>query len=159
MASEVTNVIIAGLGGQGVLRASDILAEAAFRSGGDVKKSEVHGMSQRGGSVNSGIRFGVSVLSPMVPVGEADYLVVLDESQIEINRHVLSSGGCLIAPEAVAGVELPNKRSLNVALLGVLSTHLDIGVDLWRAAIRAGFKESLHEVNLEAFDAGRAGGA
>ena len=108
---------------------------------------------------HSGIRFGASVLSPMVPVGEADYLVVLDESQVEINRHVLSSGGCLITPEAIAGVELPNKRSLNVALLGVLSMHLDIGVDSWQAAIRSGFKESLHEVNLKAFDAGRAAGA
>ena len=49
MSNNVTNVVIAGLGGQGVLKASDILASAVFRAGFDVKKSEIHGMSQRGG--------------------------------------------------------------------------------------------------------------
>ena len=57
-ASSVTNVVLAGLGGQGVIKASDILADAALRSGLDVKKAEVHGMSQRGGSVTSDVRFG-----------------------------------------------------------------------------------------------------
>ena len=69
--------MIAGLGGQGVITASDILADAAFRAGRDVKKSELHGMSQRGGSVTSEVRFGAQVFSPMVPRGEADFLVVL----------------------------------------------------------------------------------
>ena len=55
---KVTNVVLAGLGGQGVLKASDILADAALRAGLDVKKAEVHGMSQRGGSVTSDVRFG-----------------------------------------------------------------------------------------------------
>ena len=67
MDHKVTNVVIAGLGGQGVLKASDILAEVAFRAGLDVKKSELHGMSQRGGSVSSDVRFGPQVFSPMVP--------------------------------------------------------------------------------------------
>ena len=56
--TKVTNIVIAGLGGQGVLKASDIVAEVAFRAGLDVKKSEIHGMSQRGGSVTSDVRFG-----------------------------------------------------------------------------------------------------
>ena len=68
---KTVNVVIAGLGGQGVITASDILSEAAFRSGFEVKKSEIHGMSQRGGSVSSDVRFGEAVLSPMVPAGEA----------------------------------------------------------------------------------------
>ena len=76
MSRPITNVVFAGLGGQGVLKASDILAEAAFEAGLAVKKSELHGMSQRGGSVKSDVRFGQEVLSPMVPPGEADYLVV-----------------------------------------------------------------------------------
>jgi len=59
-----------GLGGQGVLKASDILADVAFSAGLDVKKSDVHGMSQRGGSVASDVRFGERVFSPMVPRGE-----------------------------------------------------------------------------------------
>ena len=55
-----------------MLKASDILAEAALAGGWDVKKSEVHGMSQRGGSVCSDVRFGPRILSPMVPPGEAE---------------------------------------------------------------------------------------
>ncbi len=78
----ITNIVIAGLGGQGVLRASDILAAVAFDAGLDVKKAEVHGMSQRGGSVTSDVRYGPAVLSPMVPPGGADFLVVLEETQL-----------------------------------------------------------------------------
>ena len=66
---RVTNIVVAGLGGQGALKASDIVADAAVRTGLDVKKSEVHGMSQRGGSVSSDVRFGPRVFSPMVPPG------------------------------------------------------------------------------------------
>ncbi len=66
MAKPVVNVIVAGLGGQGVIKASDILADAAFRAGLDVKKAEIHGMSQRGGSVTSDVRFGDAVQSPMI---------------------------------------------------------------------------------------------
>ena len=58
MPAQLTNVVVAGLGGQGVLKASDILADAAMRAGFDVKKSEINGMSQRGGSVSSDVRFG-----------------------------------------------------------------------------------------------------
>ena len=94
--SQVTNIVIGGLGGQGVLKASDILADAAVRAGYDVKKSELHGMSQRGGSVSSDVRFGTQVFSPMVPAGEADFLVILSSDQVEPNRHVLRDGGTLI---------------------------------------------------------------
>src|ERR1017187_7912978 len=59
--TRVINIVVAGLGGQGVLKASDIIAGAAFLAGLDVKKSEVHGMSQRGGSVASDVRFGARV--------------------------------------------------------------------------------------------------
>jgi indolepyruvate ferredoxin oxidoreductase beta subunit len=83
------NVVLAGLGGQGVIKASDILADAALRAGLDVKKSEIHGMSQRGGSVTSDVRFGGRVLSPMVPRGEADFLVVLAPSEVEVARPLL----------------------------------------------------------------------
>src|SRR5512140_502515 len=133
---EVTNVIIAGLGGQGVLKASDILAEAVFQAGYDVKKSEVHGMSQRGGSVCSDVRFGKTVFSPMVPPGEADYLVVLAPDQVETNRGMLRAGGVLIHPGLVDAGQLANRKSFNVALLGVLSHHLDIPEAIWMAAIR-----------------------
>ncbi len=102
----VTNVVVAGLGGQGVLKASDIITDAAFRAGFDVKKSEIHGMSQRGGSVSSDVRFGDEVLSPMVPPGEADFLVLLDAGQFEPNRHLLRPGGVLIDPGMIDSAAL-----------------------------------------------------
>ncbi|EXJ15553.1 indolepyruvate oxidoreductase subunit beta [Imhoffiella purpurea] len=154
--TKVTNVVIAGLGGQGVLKASDILADAAFRAGFDVKKSELHGMSQRGGSVSSDVRFGTRVLSPMVPPGEADVLLVLEATQIEINRPTLRDGGILIGPDVLAEGALKNKKSLNVALLGAASTVLDIPEDEWFAAMYANLAEKLHKINEQAFALGRA---
>lgn len=147
--------MLAGLGGQGVLKASDIVAEAAFRAGIDVKKAELHGMSQRGGSVTSDIRYGARVLSPMIPPGEADFLVVLDTTQLENNRAQLREGGVLIMPDAIDERSLRNKKSLNVALLGVLSRQLDVPEDAWVAALRANLPEKLIDVNLEAFATGR----
>ena len=157
MSDRVTNIIIAGLGGQGVLKAAGIVADVAFRSGFDVKQSELHGMSQRGGSVSSDVRFGREVFSPMVPTGEADYLVVVAPDQVEVNRHQLRSGGLLIAPDAVDATKLTNKKSFNVALLGVLSRHLALAETAWIAAIRATFPENLHAANFQAFALGRKG--
>jgi len=155
----VVNLVFAGLGGQGVLRASDIAADAALRSGYDVKKSEIHGMSQRGGFVTSDVRFGGEVLSPMVPPGEADCLVVLAADQMEAARPMLRSGGALILPDSVDAAALSDKRSLNVALLGVLSAHLDIPEADWLDAVRANLPPRVHEANLTAFQLGRAAGA
>jgi indolepyruvate ferredoxin oxidoreductase beta subunit len=156
MQNRVTNVCIAGLGGQGVLTASDILAHAAFSVGLDVKKSEVHGMSQRGGSVCSDIRFGPSVLSPMIASGEADHLVVVAPDQVECNAWRLRPEGKLYAPTLLNGVPLENPRSVNLALLGALSRHLDLSPKAWHDAIRARLKPSLVDLNLRAFDLGRA---
>ncbi len=155
MTGQVTNVVVAGLGGQGVIKASDILADVAFRAGLDVKKAEVHGMSQRGGSVSTDVRFGKEVLSPMVPAGEADILVVLAADQVENNRSVLKKGGILVVPGDVQEGELLNKRSMNMALLGVLSAHLEFEEGLWREAMKANLPEPLHAVNLQAFEVGR----
>lgn len=71
---KIVNILMTGVGGQGVILASEILAEAMMQAGFDVKKSEVHGMAQRGGSVNSHVRFGTRVYSPIIPQGEADIL-------------------------------------------------------------------------------------
>lgn len=70
----VTNILMAGVGGQGVILASEIVSEAMMRSGYDVKKSEVHGMAQRGGSVTTHVRFGSKVYSPLIKDGEVDIL-------------------------------------------------------------------------------------
>ena len=157
MANAVTNIVIAGLGGQGVVTASGIVAEAAFRAGFDVKQSELHGMSQRGGSVRSDVRFGTKVFSPMVPAGETDFLVVLASDQVDINRQLLRPGGVLITPESVDDASLPNTKSLNVALLGILSRQLALDERCWFEAIRANLPEKLQETNLKAFAIGRAG--
>jgi indolepyruvate ferredoxin oxidoreductase, beta subunit len=158
MATPTTNVIIAGLGGQGVIKASDILAEAAFLAGFDVKKSELHGMSQRGGSVHGDVRFGDRVLSPMVAPGEADYLVVLDPTQVDPHRHLMRPGAArLITPDDIAAFALPNKKSLNVALLGVLSTHLNLDETFYLQAIRRAFAPKIAEQNIDVFRATASG--
>jgi indolepyruvate ferredoxin oxidoreductase, beta subunit len=154
----VTNIIIAGLGGQGVLKAADVLCDAIFRSGCELKKSEVHGMSQRGGSVGSDIRFGSQIFSPMVPPGEADYLVVIAPDQVDVNRGQLRPSGVLITPDMVDPAKLSNRKSLNISLLGVLSNHLQISPETWRLAIQSQFPEKLHAANFQAFEMGRSAG-
>ncbi|HTY47832.1 MAG TPA: indolepyruvate oxidoreductase subunit beta [Methanomassiliicoccales archaeon] len=78
------NVLIVGVGGQGVLLASRVLGEAAMRAGHEVVMSEVHGMAQRGGSVSSVVRFGEGVMSPLIPLGGAD--VILGFEPVESYR-------------------------------------------------------------------------
>ena len=156
MSGHVTNVVLAGLGGQGVIKAAEILCDAAVRAGFDVKKAEVHGMSQRGGSVTSDVRFGEKVLSPMVPRGAADFLLVLAPSEVEVTRPLLRPAGVLIAPDFVREEDLANRRSLNVALLGALSHHLAIPEAAFLEAVRAALPERLHAVNEQAFATGRA---
>jgi indolepyruvate ferredoxin oxidoreductase, beta subunit len=156
MSRPVTNIIVAGLGGQGVLKGTDILADVALRAGYDVKKSEIKGMSQRGGSVTGDVRFGQQVFSPMVPQGEADFLLVLELTQVEPHRHMLRSGGVLITPEAVPPDRLPHKKALNVVLLGALSAHLPMAEEIWLAALKSGFAESFFEGNQQAFLIGRS---
>ncbi|OPZ30342.1 MAG: indolepyruvate oxidoreductase subunit beta [Lentisphaerae bacterium ADurb.BinA184] len=155
---RTVNVVFAGLGGQGVLTAADILAEVAFRAGHDVKKSEIHGMSQRGGSVASDVRYGAAVCSPMVPPGEADFLVAVDPSQVEVNRPALRPDGTVVSAAAIDASRLANARSMNVAVLGALSVRLDFSEAEWAAAIKARLPAKLHEANLQAFQLGRAAG-
>jgi indolepyruvate ferredoxin oxidoreductase beta subunit len=155
--NDVTNVIVAGLGGQGVLKASGIVADAAFRAGLDVKQSELHGMSQRGGSVSSDVRFGGEVFSPMVPTGEADFLVVVAPDQVAVNRHQLKQDGVLITTDAIPADKLTNKKSINIVLLGILSRHLKISEEYWLEAIRSAFPEKLRAGNEQAFALGRNG--
>ena len=156
MTRKVTNIVVAGLGGQGVLKASDIVADVAAAAGLDVKKSEIHGMSQRGGSVSSDVRYGEQVFSPMVPDGEADFLVVFAADQVQVNANVLRPGGVLIEPALVEESQLRNKKSLNVALLGALSRHLEFPEEAWLDALRRNLPEALLETNLQAFMLGRS---
>ncbi len=80
------DVVIVGVGGQGVLLASEVLSEVALKEGYDVKKSEIHGMAQRGGSVFSFVRIGEKVFSPIIPMGSADIMLAFEE--LEALRYV-----------------------------------------------------------------------
>lgn len=79
--NNIFNILIVGVGGQGIILASDVITEAAMLAGFDAKKSEIHGMSQRGGSVFSHIRFGEKVFSPVIPESEANILISLEEME------------------------------------------------------------------------------
>ena len=81
MADTVTNILVAGVGGQGVILASDLMADTFLAAGYDVKKSEVHGMAQRGGAVSSHVRYGKKVYSPIIKMGEADYLFMTEKME------------------------------------------------------------------------------
>lgn len=157
MSNKVVNVLFAGIGGQGILLASDILAEAAFASGYDVKKSEAHGMSQRGGSVTSHVRFGPRVYSPLIPEGAIDFLVLLHETEEQRWRSVLRKGGKVISCDRKVLSRLADPRTMNVALLGLLSRHLGFEMAAWRRAIRKYAPRGTQDSNLRSFEVGRSG--
>jgi len=79
MENFTTNILVAGVGGQGVILASDIMSEVFMEAGYDVKKSEVHGMAMRGGIVTSHFRFGKKVYSPLIKDGEVDILFAFEQ--------------------------------------------------------------------------------
>lgn len=81
MNSDVKNILLVGVGGEGVIRASDILSAVMMNAGYDVKKSEVHGMAQRGGCVSSHVRFGKKVYSPLSKKGDVDILVSFEKME------------------------------------------------------------------------------
>jgi indolepyruvate ferredoxin oxidoreductase beta subunit len=76
--NKVTNILLSGVGGQGAILASNILAHVFVEAGYDVKKSEVHGMAQRGGDVTTHFRYGKKVYSPLIKFGDVDYLLAFE---------------------------------------------------------------------------------
>ena len=97
MSGQITNILLVGVGGQGILLASEILAETFMLAGFDVKKSEIHGMSQRGGSVVSHVRYGKEVFSPIVPEGEGDILFGFELMETCRSLPLLKKGGAVVA--------------------------------------------------------------
>lgn len=79
--NKIKSILLAGVGGQGILRASDIMCMAMMKAGLDVKKSEVHGMAQRGGCVTSHVRYGKKVYSPLAGKGTIDLLVAFEKME------------------------------------------------------------------------------
>ena len=97
MSDKITNILLVGVGGQGILLAAEILSETCMLAGFDVKKSEIHGMSQRGGSVVSHVRFGKQVFSPIVPEGEGDVLFGFELMESYRALPLLKPGGTVVA--------------------------------------------------------------
>ena len=93
---ETKSIMIVGVGGQGTLLASRLIGNALISTGCDVKLSEVHGMSQRGGSVVTYVKYGDTVHSPLIDLGEADY--ILSFEALEAGRFLpyLKKGGTII---------------------------------------------------------------
>jgi indolepyruvate ferredoxin oxidoreductase beta subunit len=188
--NAVTNILLVGVGGQGIIVASEIMADAFLEAGHDVKKSEVHGMAQRGGSVSTHIRFGSKVFSPLIKEGETDILVAFEELEAMRYLHYLGPEPAIILNEQrlnppsvslgkerypeniaevlsrkaarfkkVAGKDLALKagdiRTLNIVLLGALSSFLPVPEGIWTENILRRFPAKAHKANLEAFQLGR----
>jgi len=99
MKEPVTSLLLAGVGGQGVLLASDIIGKVMMRAGLDVKKSEVHGMAQRGGCVTSHVRYGREIYSPIAKEGDVDILVAFEKLETLRYLNFLKAGGKVLINE------------------------------------------------------------
>ena len=93
---ETKGIVICGVGGQGSLLASKLLGKVLVNEGYDIKVSEVHGMSQRGGSVITYVRYGEKVYSPVVQSGEADFVISFERIEAARYAHLLKKGGIVI---------------------------------------------------------------
>jgi len=181
-------ILIAGMGGQGVVLAGDILAEAAMLAGLNVKKSEIHGLSRRFGSVSCQVRIGTELYSPLRGHGGVNLLLALEgyegvkqlpflnpQGTALFNRMWSKPGAQTPAdvatPSAVSdrriewfeGTVLSHQaecpRSLNCFMLGALSTRLSITSVNWHQALLNNTNEASREMNQEMFAAGRRAGS
>jgi indolepyruvate ferredoxin oxidoreductase beta subunit len=156
MDNKIYNITFGGIGGQGILKASEICGWAAMLDGWHVKKSEVHGMAQRGGSVESHVRFGRKVYSPLVEAGAADFLLTFHKDEHPRLKTFLRKGGIdLIDQLDKAEAAVENPRHINTYLVGVLSSYLPIKEASWLEALRRVFPEKILEENIKVFMAGR----
>lgn len=155
--AKTVNVFFCGTGGQGVLKAAEICSVAAMHDGYHVKKSEVHGMAQRGGSVESHVRFGKVVYSPLIPVGHADVMVGFDAAEAKRLGSALAQNGIDITSAlAKSGTVITSPLFVNTFMLGVLSKHIPITETSWLAALREVFAGKQEAENERVFRAARA---
>jgi indolepyruvate ferredoxin oxidoreductase, beta subunit len=137
MDQKIYSVLFCGTGGQGVLKAAEVLGVAAVLQGFRVKKSEVHGMAQRGGSVESHLIFGPVVYSPLIIPGQADFLVCFHAGEEKRLAPFLKKEGINFLPYLSDAAKLPDARFVNTYLLGVLSAMLPIEEKHWMAALES----------------------
>lgn len=150
--SKTKSMMIAGVGGQGTLLASKILGHLFTQAGFEVKVSEIHGMSQRGGSVVTYVKWGDKVYSPLVDKGEADYLLAFELLEAARGSQFLRPGGVLIAssqqilpmPVITGAAQYP--REIPQALAEIC--HRPIIVDALAAAQEAGNTKAANVVLL-----------
>jgi indolepyruvate ferredoxin oxidoreductase, beta subunit len=156
MNNNTCNILFCGIGGQGVLKASEICGWAAIFDGFHVKKSEVHGMAQRGGSVESHLRFGKKVFSPLITRGQVDYLVSFHQDEHDRMKNLLRHDGVdLIEYLDKAQAQIEDQRQLNTFLVGVLSALLPVKEQSWIKALEKVFPEKILAQNKEVFLKGR----
>lgn len=133
MSDKITNIMIVGVGGQGALLASKTLGQVLLDNGYDVKVSEVHGMSQRGGSVVTYVRYGDKVYSPIIDKGEADYIVSFEQLEAARYTAYLKKGGHIIVntqkidpmPVITGAAEYPENLVEKMEAAGAKVDYLD----------------------------------
>jgi indolepyruvate ferredoxin oxidoreductase, beta subunit len=105
--AKTTSIVLTGVGGQGILLASEIVAQAAVLTGFDVKTNEVHGMAQRGGSVIAQIRYSEDVYSPLVADGEATVLLALERAEgLQFHRYLRPDGLAVVSSQMIVPVSV-----------------------------------------------------
>jgi len=152
MGNETINVIMVGVGGQGIILASEVLAEVAMNAGYDVRKSDVHGMAQRGGSVSSHVRFGGDVKSPLIERGYADYMLAFEKVEglracdmLKDNATIIMNDVEIVPTTVSIGLgEYPADVTDRIAALGF---RLKL-VDAFKLAGRAGTFKAANVVLL-----------
>ncbi|GAB1402378.1 hypothetical protein MASR1M68_12890 [Elusimicrobiota bacterium] len=153
---KTINILFCGTGGQGILTASEIVGRTAVFEGYHAKKSEVHGMAQRGGSVESHLRFGKEVFSPIIEKGEVDFLVPFHKGEHDRMAELLKKDGKdLITEFLEADKIITDKKYLNTYMLGVLSRYLDLSEESWIKAMTEVFKGKNMDKNIEVFRSAR----
>jgi indolepyruvate ferredoxin oxidoreductase beta subunit len=152
--SQIKNILLAGVGGQGILLASEVLSEVAMIAGLDVKKNEIHGMSQRGGSVLSHVRYGDKVFSSIIPEGDVDILFSFELLETCRYLPLLREGGQVvindwkIAPPSVALGQMAYPANLAEDIRKQFpATTVVKGLDL---ALQAGNPKTVNTVLLGA---------
>ena len=147
---NTTNIMIVGVGGQGSLLASKLLGRLLVDEGYDVKVSEVHGMSQRGGSVVTYVRFGEKVYSPIIDKGEADFIVSFEKLEAARYAPFLKKGGKIIVnsqeidpmPVITGAAEYPHEALDHLAAAGI---SVDC-IDALTPALEAGSSKAVNIV-------------
>ncbi len=152
--SKVNNILLAGVGGQGILLASEVLSEVILMAGLDVKKNEIHGMSQRGGSVVSHVRYGDKVYSSIIPEGEVDILFSFETLEtcrylplMRENGQVIINNWKIAPPSVALGKQAYPENLVETVREQFPNTKVVDGLDL---ALEAGNPKTVNTVLLGA---------